>query len=64
VALIYSIKGFRNVQLNEKCRNFLAMQIFDHLVDKNEVIMNTPLYDEGILVIANNLVHLWGQPVG
>jgi hypothetical protein len=53
----YKVEGLGNVEIEEKCRGFGAMESSRKVADVEVVIVNAPLFDEGSLASGNDMVH-------
>jgi hypothetical protein len=41
-------------------QRFFLVQLPKHLLDKNKIVMNTPLFDKSSLIVGCKLLQLWG----
>jgi hypothetical protein len=52
----HHVKGFGNVQFDEKGRNLLPVQQLDYLPDIDKTILNTPLFNESSMVFGYKML--------
>ena len=54
----YGIKGFTDVKLEEKSRDFAFVESSCKVADIHEVIMNASSLNESTLSIGNKVIHM------